>query len=102
VLDISGVILKIVNADDNYLPPDNWQEQPAVGIAHRTSPTNIGLALLSSLCALDLGLCESIKRMGVVENILATVKRLPKWKGIFITGMIPIHLKFLNRLCVNR
>ena len=37
----------IVEADDNFLPPDNYQEQPPVGLAHRTSPTNIGLALVS-------------------------------------------------------
>jgi len=35
-----------LNPSNNYLPPDNWQEQPAIGVARRTSPTNIGLALL--------------------------------------------------------
>ena len=37
-----------VGAEDNWLPPDNFQEDPAPVIAHRTSPTNIGLLLLAT------------------------------------------------------
>ena len=40
-----------VGPDDNWLPPDNYQEEPPVGVAHRTSPTNIGLYLTSVLTA---------------------------------------------------
>jgi hypothetical protein len=47
--------------EDHFLPPDNVQEQPAAGIARRTSPTNIGMALLSCLAAADLDL---IRRNG--------------------------------------
>jgi hypothetical protein len=46
---------QFVNAEENWLPPDNFQEQPAPVIAHRTSPTNIGLALLANLAAYDFG-----------------------------------------------
>ena len=45
----------LVTADENWLPPDNFQETPLAVVAHRTSPTNIGLALLSNLSAHDLG-----------------------------------------------
>jgi hypothetical protein len=45
-------------AERNWLPPDNVQEEPVEIVAERTSPTNIGLALLSILTAADLGLCE--------------------------------------------
>jgi len=41
--------------EDNWLPPDNYQEQPVPVIAHRTSPTNIGLSLLANLSAYDFG-----------------------------------------------
>ena len=41
--------------DDHWLPPDNFQEQPGPVIAHRTSPTNIGMALLANLAASDFG-----------------------------------------------
>lgn len=44
-----------VTAQDNWLPPDNFQEIPVAKIAHRTSPTNIGLALLANLGARDMG-----------------------------------------------
>ena len=50
--------------EDNFLPPDNWQEQPPTGLAHRTSPTNIGLALVSALAAADLGLCSAPEASG--------------------------------------
>ncbi len=46
---------KFVGPEDNWLPPDNFQEQPVEQIAHRTSPTNIGLSLLASLTACDFG-----------------------------------------------
>src|SRR6185312_15128593 len=44
-----------VNAEGNWLPPDNYQEYPAAKVAHRTSPTNIGMALLANLSAYDFG-----------------------------------------------
>src|SRR4030095_4706536 len=44
-----------VGAEDHALPPDNFQEDPAPVVAHRTSPTNIGLYLLSTVAAHDLG-----------------------------------------------
>ena len=44
-----------VGPDDQWLPPDNFQEEPRGEVAHRTSPTNIGMMLLSSLAACDLG-----------------------------------------------
>ena len=46
---------RFVGPDDNWLPPDNMQEHPAQVIAHRTSPTNIGMALLANLSATDFG-----------------------------------------------
>ena len=79
--DIWRYFEDMITPQDNFLPPDNWQEQPSNGIAHRTSPTNIGLALLSALAAIDLGLTDRHKALGIIENILSTVCRLPKWNG---------------------
>ncbi|MBQ4369577.1 MAG: hypothetical protein II784_01110, partial [Oscillospiraceae bacterium] len=70
-----------ITAEDNYLPPDNRQEQPAAGVAHRTSPTNIGLAMLSAVSACELGICAAHEAVGVIENIICTLERLPKWHG---------------------
>lgn len=66
---------------DHFLPPDNYQERPPVGIAHRSSPTNIGLCLVSCLAALDLGIARRESALGIIENVLATLRRLPKWNG---------------------
>src|SRR6185312_16312659 len=66
---------------DNHLPPDNFQEDPPQGIAHRTSPTNIGLALLSNLGAYDFGYMtvgELIDRTG---RTLGTTERLQRYRG---------------------
>ncbi|MEL4105895.1 glucoamylase family protein [Oscillospiraceae bacterium WX1] len=71
----------LLTAEDHFLPPDNYQEQPAVGTAHRTSPTNIGLALLSALAAVDLGVCQPEKALTVIKNIFLTIDKLPKWNG---------------------
>ena len=45
----------VMRRTTNWLPPDNIQEHPTAVVAHRTSPTNIGLALLSNLSAHDFG-----------------------------------------------
>ena len=44
-----------VGPEDHWLPPDNYQEHPRAVVAHRTSPTNMGLALLANLAAYDFG-----------------------------------------------
>ena len=43
-----------VTAEDNHLPPDNMQESPVARVAHRTSPTNMGFALMANMTARDL------------------------------------------------
>ena len=72
---------ELCSAEEHFLPPDNFQEKPPVGIAHRTSPTNIGLCLVSALSAIELGLTRPEVALGVVENVLATMRRLVKWEG---------------------
>jgi cyclic beta-1,2-glucan synthetase len=67
--------------EDHYLPPDNVQEQPAAGIARRTSPTNIGMALLSCLAAADLDLIPAERALDRIGRMLSTMEKLPKWKG---------------------
>ena len=67
--------------EDNFLPPDNFQAQPPVGLAHRTSPTNIGLALLSAAAACELGICTPERADELTERCLDTVERLGKWRG---------------------
>lgn len=67
--------------DNNFLPPDNVQIEPPVGTAHRTSPTNIGLSLLSCLAAADLGIIDRTEAYDRVEKIITTLEKMKKWKG---------------------
>jgi cyclic beta-1,2-glucan synthetase len=72
-----------VTAEENYLPPDNFQEDPQPVIAHRSSPTNFGLYLLSVVSARDfgwIGLMDSVDRL---EATLTTLVRLPRLHGHF-------------------
>ena len=50
-----GFFETFVTADQLHLPPDNFQEDPEPRIAHRTSPTNIGLYFLTVISARDFG-----------------------------------------------
>jgi cyclic beta-1,2-glucan synthetase len=70
-----------VDACDNYLPPDNVQEAPIHVVAHRTSPTNIGLLLLSTLAARDLGLLDSELMFERISNTINTLEKLEKQNG---------------------
>jgi cyclic beta-1,2-glucan synthetase len=72
-----------VTADDNMLPPDNFQEDPTSQLAHRTSPTNIGLYLLSVVCARDFGWIGTAQTIDRLEATLATMARMPRFRGHF-------------------
>ena len=67
--------------EDHYLPPDNIQEAPTNVVAHRTSPTNIGLMLLSFLAARDMGFIDTEKMVDYLEKSLGTVNKMKKWHG---------------------
>ncbi|HEX5426473.1 MAG TPA: glucoamylase family protein [Candidatus Acidoferrales bacterium] len=74
---------KFVSDEDHFLPPDNFQEDPKPTIAHRTSPTNIGLSLLTTLAAHDfgwIGIAETIER---IQKAFDTMGRLEKFRGHF-------------------
>jgi cyclic beta-1,2-glucan synthetase len=70
-----------VGPEDHWLPPDNLQEHPRREVAHRTSPTNIGMALLSTLAAADFGYLGSSELVVRVRNTLETLARIPRFRG---------------------
>ncbi|MFZ0821642.1 MAG: glucoamylase family protein, partial [Candidatus Acidiferrales bacterium] len=72
-----------VTVAENWLPPDNFQETPKPVIAHRTSPTNIGLYLLSAVTARDLGWLGTVDTAGRLENSFETIGKLEKFRGHF-------------------
>ena len=70
-----------VPADSPALPPDNVQLDPPVGAARRTSPTNIGLYLLSCVAALRLDIIDRAACVSRLENALSAIDRTEKWCG---------------------
>jgi cyclic beta-1,2-glucan synthetase len=70
-----------VTEEDNWLPPDNFQEDPTPVVAHRTSPTNIGLLFLTTVVAHDLGYISSLEFAERVELTFATLAKLAKFRG---------------------
>src|ERR1043166_5004519 len=72
-----------VGPEDNWLPPDNYQEDPAPVVAHRTSPTNMGLLLLANASARDLGYLGALEFVEREELTFATLAKLGRLHGHF-------------------
>jgi cyclic beta-1,2-glucan synthetase len=72
-----------VGAEDNWLPPDNYQEDPAPVTAHRTSPTNMGLLLLATASARELGYISTLELVEREELTFATLAKLSRLQGHF-------------------
>jgi cyclic beta-1,2-glucan synthetase len=70
-----------VTAEDHALPPDNFQEKPEPVVAHRSSPTNFGLYLLSCIAARDFGWIGLRELADRVEATSDTLLKLPRYRG---------------------
>ncbi|MDR1733697.1 MAG: hypothetical protein LBR73_02305 [Oscillospiraceae bacterium] len=66
---------------NHYLPPDNVQETPVFRVADRTSPTNLGLYLLSIVTARDLGFLTTPGMVSRLSRALDAIEQLETWKG---------------------
>lgn len=71
-----------VGPETHHLPPDNVQLSPSRGEARRTSPTNIGLYLLSLCAAHALGVIDSAELVSRAGHTADTLEKLPCWHGI--------------------
>jgi cyclic beta-1,2-glucan synthetase len=72
---------RYVTEEESWLPPDNVQYHPNEIIAHRTSPTNIGLYLACVVAARDLDFIDTTTMVKRVESSLKTLARMEKWNG---------------------
>ncbi|ABB74486.1 Cellobiose phosphorylase [Nitrosospira multiformis ATCC 25196] len=72
-----------VNSENNWLPPDNFQEHPVPTVAHRTSPTNMGLALLANVTAYDFGYIGPLQLIERTRNTLESMETLERHAGHF-------------------
>ncbi|MGA0582462.1 MAG: GH36-type glycosyl hydrolase domain-containing protein [Castellaniella sp.] len=82
--DTWRIFERCVGKDDHHLPPDNLQIEPFEVIAHRTSPTNIGLYLLSAACARQFGWIGTQDLLTRLEATLATLQGMERHRGHFL------------------
>jgi len=90
-----------VTEAENYLPPDNFQETPQPAIAHRTSPTNIGLYLLSTVAARDLGWLAESDALTRLEQTLDRMSRMQRFRGHFYNWYDTTDLRVLDPAYVS-
>ncbi|MDR3527805.1 MAG: glucoamylase family protein [Rhizomicrobium sp.] len=87
---------RFVAAEDNMLPPDNFQEEPNPVIAHRTSPTNMGLYLISIVAARDFGWIGTLASVERLEESLAAMDKLQRFRGHFYNWYDTSNLRTLE------
>ncbi len=90
-----------VTASENWLPPDNFQLDPPRGIAHRTSPTNIGLSLLANLAAYDFGFIDAATLSERTKSTLDTLDRMERYRGHFYNWYDTLTLEVLKPMYVS-
>ncbi len=90
-----------VTENDNWLAPDNFQEDPKPVIAHRTSPTNMGVLLLSTAAAYDFGFLGSFELLDRLEKTQTTLDSLEKYKGHFYNWYDTTNLKPLYPIYIS-
>ena len=92
---------QFVNAGENWLPPDNFQEQPTPVVAHRTSPTNMGLALLANLAAHDFGYISGREMAERCNNTIQAMQKFERYNGHFYNwyntlSLLPLHPRYVS------
>ncbi|MBS1067389.1 glycosyl transferase [Gluconobacter cerinus] len=90
-----------VTAADHMLPPDNFQETPSPLLAHRTSPTNMGLYLLSVVAACDFGWIGVADATSRLSATLETMLQLPRFRGHFYNWYSTSDLSPLSPIYVS-
>jgi cyclic beta-1,2-glucan synthetase len=87
---------QFVTDTDHWLPPDNYQEKPVSAIAHRTSPTNMGLALLANLSAYDFGYISGGSMLSRCGRTLHSMQQLDRYKGHFFNWYDTLSMRTLH------
>ena len=90
-----------VGPEHNWLPPDNYQEYPSPIVAARTSPTNMGMALLANLAAHDLGYISIGELLQRTDRALKTMEKLERFRGHFYNWydtqtLLPLNPEYVS------
>ena len=92
---------KFVTEETHWLAPDNFQEDPEPVVARRTSPTNIGLQLLSTVCAADLGFITRAEMIDRLERVFRSLERMRRFHGHFFNWYDLNELRVLEPAYVS-
>ena len=92
---------EFVGPEDHFLPPDNFQEHPTPTVAHRTSPTNMGFALLANLTAYDFGYIPAGQLIRRTGEALGTMAAMQRHQGHFFNWYDTRTLQPLHPLYVS-
>ncbi len=87
---------RFVSADTQWLAPDNFQDDPTPVVAPRTSPTNVGLQLLSIASAYDLGFLPCSAMIERLEQVFRSLERMERWRGHFYNWYDLSNLQVLD------
>ncbi|AZO08410.1 protein ndvB [Mesorhizobium sp. M3A.F.Ca.ET.080.04.2.1] len=90
-----------VTAEHHHLPPDNFQESPAPVVAPRTSPTNIGVYLLSVVSARDFGWISLSDAITRIDATMTTIENMPRDRGHLYNWYDTTTLKPLYPLYIS-
>lgn len=90
-----------VSEEDNWLPPDNYQEFPRSKVAHRISPTNEGMYVLSAIAARDFGFISVIDLASALERNLDNWESLDRHRGhpfnwYDTTTRVPLQPRYIS------
>ena len=96
-----GFFERFVGPEDHWLPPDHYQESPVGTVAHRTSPTNIGMLLTSTLAAYDLGYLDQLGLATRLLTTMETLDQLERFRGHFMNWydtltLLPLHPRYIS------
>jgi cyclic beta-1,2-glucan synthetase len=92
---------EFVTETENWLPPDNLQQNPDLVIAPRTSPTNIGMALLADLAAYDFGYCSAGQLLTRIRRTFETLSSMEQYRGHFFNWydtrtLAPLYPRYVS------
>lgn len=96
-----GFFERFVGPEDHWLPPDHFQESPVGIIAHRTSPSNIGLLLTSTLAAYDFGYLDQLGLITRLATTMDTLAHMERFRGHFLNWydtltLQPLHPRYIS------
>lgn len=99
--NIWSYFTEYVNEENNWLPPDNFQEYPSPRVANRTSPTNIGLALLANLAAYDFKFITKHELIDRCSKTFTSLNKLDRFKGHFYNwydtlSLAPLYPRYIS------